>query len=388
MPAEHAERGASDSSRATQLDRILMGIANGKGRDRARTYIAGLHGEQTRKSVASIAQSSHPTDRLRLQRFLTGDACADHLLWDQLALEADGLVGGDRACLVVEDLALLKKGTSSVGVARQVDSSTGRRSNFQVLVSLSLSSRGKCVPVALRLVLPREWIDDRSRRLAAGIPEESGSADGPAGYENDKIVLKEIKRLLDLGVRFGVVVAPSRYNNDYFRGVLAGWNLKWVLQISEDEAFYPRKYASSTKGKSREVVEFEAKPQRAVDIIQRDSGQQMSRCHWSKEYEPIIAKFQEVSQSGPECRTDSGRRVWVWMQLSGTGRLEHYMSNLPPNTVKVRLVDAVRNRWICREFIQRLRTEFGLADYQGRSWVGLHRHALMVCLAALQAHPS
>src|SRR5262249_7962952 len=66
-------------------------------------------------------------------------------------VQADRLVGGNDAVLVIDDTAIPKKGTHSVGVAAQYASALGKTSNCQTLVSLTLA-RGE-VPVMLALRL-------------------------------------------------------------------------------------------------------------------------------------------------------------------------------------------------------------------------------------------
>ena len=48
----------------------------------------------------------------------------------------------------------------------------GKQDNCQVAVSLSLANDHASLPVAHRLYLPQEWIDDAGRRAKAGVPEE------------------------------------------------------------------------------------------------------------------------------------------------------------------------------------------------------------------------
>lgn len=38
--------------------------------------------------------------------------------------------------------------------------------------------------------------------------------------------------------------------------------------------------------------------------------------------------------------------------------------------------DAIKDRWICGQAHQRLKEELGLDHFEGRSWIGLHHHAL------------
>jgi len=58
----------------------------------------------------------------------------------ELLVQANQLVGGSDAVLVIDDTAMPKKGTHSVGVAAQYASALGKTANCQTLVSLTLAS--------------------------------------------------------------------------------------------------------------------------------------------------------------------------------------------------------------------------------------------------------
>ncbi|MGX1316731.1 SRSO17 transposase [Bradyrhizobium sp. USDA 377] len=62
---------------------------------------------------------------------------------------------------------------------------------------------------------------------------------------------------------------------------------------------------------------------------------------------------------------------------------------LYPNRAIVLSVDeTIKARWICEQAHQQLKEELGLDHFEGRSWQGLHRHALMtmIAYAFLQHH--
>ena len=95
--------------------------------------------------------------------------------WDAAPLEAElvrqaeRLLGGEDAVLIVDDTALPKKGSHSVGVAPQYAAALGKTANCQTLVSLTLAAREVPVVVGLRLFLPENWTRAPERLIRAGV---------------------------------------------------------------------------------------------------------------------------------------------------------------------------------------------------------------------------
>ena len=63
------------------------------------------------------------------------------------------------------------------------------------------------------------------------------------------------------------------------------------------------------------------------------------------------------------------------------GEQKYYVSNLPADTSLRKLAATIKARWVCEQAHQQLKEELGLDHFEGRSWVGLHRHALMNMIA-------
>ena len=76
-----------------------------------------------------------------------------------------------------------------------------------------------------------------------------------------------------------------------------------------------------------------------------------------------------------------GVEVWLVGEWRGNGERKYYLSNLPPLTSLRALAAVIKARWVCEQAHQRLKQELGLGPFEGRSWTGLHRHALMTCIA-------
>src|ERR1700757_441452 len=160
---------------AHDLDGWLTPFLEVMGRKTRRTwaplYVRGLLGPSERKSLQPMAIQLGLGGHDQLQPFIASPAWDDGPLWTVLAQQADRMVGGPEAVLVMDDTALPTKGTLSVGVARQYCGQLGKRASCQALVSLTLAQGEVPVPVGLRLFLPDEWTADAQRCARAGVPE-------------------------------------------------------------------------------------------------------------------------------------------------------------------------------------------------------------------------
>ena len=76
-----------------------------------------------------------------------------------------------------------------------------------------------------------------------------------------------------------------------------------------------------------------------------------------------------------------GEEVWLVGERRATGEQKYYASNLPADTKLKTLASAIKARWVCEQAHQQLKEELGLDHFEGRSWTGLHRHALMTMIA-------
>ena len=120
----------------------LLGAFRHKARARmCPVYVAGLIGAGDRKSVQPMAARDGEVGYDQLHHFIASGVWDAAPLEKALLAEADRMVGGADAWLIVDDTALPKKGEHSVGVAPQYASSLGKTANCQSLVSLTLASR-------------------------------------------------------------------------------------------------------------------------------------------------------------------------------------------------------------------------------------------------------
>ena len=76
-----------------------------------------------------------------------------------------------------------------------------------------------------------------------------------------------------------------------------------------------------------------------------------------------------------------GDEAWLVGELRATGERKYYLSNLPSDATLETLATLIKARWVCEQVHQQLKDELGLDHFEGRSWRGLHHHALLCLLA-------
>jgi SRSO17 transposase len=367
------------------LDAWLEPFLDVLGRKTRRTwaplYVRGLIGPGERKSLQPMATQLGLGGHDQLQHFIASPAWDDGPLWTVLAQQVDRMIGGPDAVLVIDDTALPKKGTLSVGAARQYCGELGKRANCQALVSLTLAAREVPIPLGLRLFLPQEWTDGPARCAAAGVPDEAVIA-----RSKGAIALTEVDRLLMAGVRFTTVLADAGYGaSAAFRHGLDARGLRWAVGIPRTQKVYDRgvQLIPPVGRKRRPAPDQE--PQTAEAAL---ASQRWRRVSWRGGTKgPLSVRFAAVRVRVGDGATFAnnrhlpGEEVWLLGEWRANGERKYYLSNLVSRTSRRALARAVKARWVCEQGHQQLKQELGLGHFEGRSWTGLHRHALMTCIA-------
>ena len=76
-----------------------------------------------------------------------------------------------------------------------------------------------------------------------------------------------------------------------------------------------------------------------------------------------------------------GDEAWLIGEHRASGEKRYYLANLAAGMDLRSLAATIKARWICEQAHQQLKEELGLDHLEGRSWHGLHRHALMAMIA-------
>ena len=303
-------------------------------------YVTGLIGPGERKSIQPMAERLAPGDYDQLHHFVAAGVWNAAPLETELLIQADQLVGGSDAVLVIDDTAVPKKGKHSVGVAAQYASALGKTANCQTLVSLTLARGEVPVMLALRLFLPDSWTGDRARLRRAGVPVECRTA-----RTKPDIALAEIDRVMAAGVRFGCVLADAGYGlSAPFRQELTARNLAWAVGIPRHLKVYPVDvqliwpFAKPGRPRRRHVPDILSIP--AEHMLADAKWQTVSwRTGTKSKLKARFAAVRVRTADGPPHRIrDKGQQhlpgdeAWLIGEHRASGEKKYYLSNLPAAT--------------------------------------------------------
>jgi SRSO17 transposase len=246
----------------------------------------------------------------------------------QRALPAIERHGAIRAW-IIDDTGFPKKGTHSVGVARQYCGQLGKQDNCQVAVSLSVANDHASLPIAYRLYLPQAWADDH----VAGI-QSSTSVWAP-----------------------GTAPKPPK---------------RW-----------------SGNGRPPKLIRRDAvrKPVSAKELALSLPKQQWHRVTWREGSNAKLTSHFAAVRVRPAHRDYNRTRPrpeeWCLIEWP-KGEAEptkYWLSTLPADMPLRDLVDLAKLRWRIERDYQELKQELGLGHYEGRGWRGFHHHATLTIAA-------
>ena len=156
-------------------ERIAPRFARPEVRARAHRFLAGLLEPVERRNGWQLAEHLGERSPDGVQRLLRTARWDAEAVRDDLRSYVVAHLGDPQAVLVIDETGFLKKGTKSVGVARQYSGTAGRIENCQIGVFLAYTSpRGQAF-LDRALYLPKAWVQDAERRAAAGIPPRLSS---------------------------------------------------------------------------------------------------------------------------------------------------------------------------------------------------------------------
>jgi SRSO17 transposase len=393
----HRGKDTSEARFASYVDGLVSVIGHADRARPLRDYCTGLLMPCERKSVEPMAAVTAPertaAQHQSLLHFVGEGRWSDEKVLAkvrEIVLPAIERAGPIEAW-IIDDTGFPKKGTHSVGVARQYCGQLGKQDNCQVAVSLSIANHHASLPVAYRLYLPEAWALDAARRKKVGVPDQ---IDFQTKIE---IALDQIRAACAAGLPRGVVLMDAGYgNHSNLRAGITALELCYVAGILSNTTVWapgtgPLPPMPCVPGRGRPAKRLrrdaEHRPIKVKDLALSLPAKAWRTTTWREGTNaPLKSRFARVRiriARRDFSRSEPWPEEWLLIEWpkSEAEPTKYWLSSLPPDIGLAGLVDLAKLRWRIERDYQELKQETGLDHFEGRGWRGFHHHATL-CIAA------
>ena len=357
-------------------------------------YTTGLLSDLPRKTASDMGRALPETNDQRLREFLTNTAWASGEM-DRLRIAhmVKHATVGD-GVLIVDDTGIAKKGTHSVGVARQYSGTLGRVDNCQVLVTAHYVDGVFDWPVTARLYLPEGWTQDSARRDKAQVPSGIGF------QTKGEIALELIDEGRRAGIELKAVLTDAGYGTQpafldgleirelaYGAAVAVSTRFRLAEAVEADPGDPPPPpYTGKGRPKKPSALEDRIPSLATKAILAALPPEAWSRVAWREGTKGALVKQSarvRVYRCGPHGKhiTSSGWLIGERPLAGHAGDQKQYLVWGLDESPLDEMMGLLHVRWVIERFYQDAKGELGLDDYEGRLWQGLHRHLALVMLA-------
>lgn len=341
-------------------------------------YIRGLLSKLEHKTGEAIAYL-HDQERQGIQKFIGHVPWSHQPLLTTLARQVATDLGEPDAVIVFDPSSFPKKGTKSVGVARQWCGRLGKIENCQVAVYMGYVSRKDHALVNTRLYLPEEWAKSKARRTEAGVPKKIRF------QTRHELALEMLDEQGSLLPHTWVAGDDEMGRPASFRLALRGREQRYLLAIPSntlvrDQDKTPPEYSGRGRHPKSPFTRVDhwcqTLPETSwttVDVRDGEKG-------------PLRV---DVVKCRVQARTETGGTgpdevLFITRECQADGKFKHdyYLSNAAADVSLGELSRVSKAAHRIEECFQRAKSEAGLADYQVRNWIAWHHHQSLSLLAA------
>lgn len=345
----------------TVAQRLAPRFARSEARRRAQAYLRGLLSPVERKNGWQLAEVVGDRTPYAIQHLLGRADWDPDAVRDDLRAYVVEHFGDAHAILVLDETAVVKKGTASAGVDKQYAGSVGKLENAQVGVFVAYASPQGVAFLDRALYLPEAWTDDRPRCRAVGIPDTVGFATKP------ELGRRMLERAREAGVPAAWVTADSVYGDDRrLRMWLEAHEQAYVLAVSGKE--YVNVEATWTQRRVSTLLK--ELPADGWERLSAGDGEKGPRWYdWCRL--PLVPPLQDGFE----------RWLLVRRSVSDPTDLQAYVVFAPVGTPLEALVQVAGRRWTIEVAFEAAKGEVGLDHYEVRSWTGWYRHMTLALFA-------
>ncbi len=344
----------------------------------------GLLSDLDRKTIEPIALTLLGEKEVRgFQQFFKRAVFSDDQLLQQYQSQLSAALKDEDGFLSVDGSDFPKKGKHSVGVARQYCGRLGKVENCQAGVFLSYATEKGYGLVDRQLYLPKEWFAEEKAQLR----EECKIPEGTVFQTKNEIALDMICRTLKDG-KFSVkwIGCDAAFGSDhsFLKGLPE--SVRYFAAVKESELVFPeRPEMKHPEGKSGRPCKC---LQPAFPPVTVKSVAMNSDIPWEKRTlalgtkGPIRAWVKCLRCVSCDNQTPQ-QDVWLYIRKYEGGTIKYFLSNAPADTPQPTLDKLATMRWSIEQCFQECKSYLGMSHYETRTYIGWHRHMLLVMIAHL-----
>lgn len=358
----------------TDFCRELFGsLSRSDQRRWGEVYLHGLLSVPGRKTIRQI--STHAALKSAgqcLQQFLNQSPWRWEPVRQALAHQATPI--RPRAW-VFQDVVFPKDGTSSVGVDRQHAPPAERVVNCQVGMTALLAGEHGASAVNWRLMLPRSWDEDAPRRARTRVPDQERH------HPRWRHVLDMVDEMATgWGLRrTPIVLCTSTRDARHVLHGLTARGLPYLVRVPGNTPVLRRR-ADGWVPTAGGLVSRWVEQQLTVPGHEHSGG-------WSGIVQYSVTSVCDACLSrapapvSTRCTHVRTRRVLAEWVPGGRRPSAVWLTNLTAACLRDLISLAATGTRASEETVPALRNEFGLQDFEGRSFAGWHHHVTLVSAA-------
>lgn len=350
-----------------------------------RTYGVGLMSNSPRKSMRPIVlevsdEGTGITPR-SMQQFMRRSTWSTDAVKKTYQRLIAGLVFGDDVAIAIDATIFGKHGKRSVGVGLRRLGDEGKADSSQMAVVCGLVSADAYALMDYALYFQRHWFDEdhESLRIECEVPKD-------LRYKPKNKLALDLLLLAygKLPYMPSWVCADAVFGQD--KEFLDSIPVNYFADINPGEEFHEpvpdvqvptrsgrdgRQFVPEADGESlaaSRIIEDSQTPWEKVSDVPGDEGHM-----WDEK----IIRVSDIRNGRPD------KPVWLYARRFLNGDIRYSISNAPEDTPIEKFRDLARRRLTVERTFEECKSDLGLTHFGGRSYIGWHRHVLIVMIINL-----
>ncbi len=363
------------------LEKYAKSFTNSSQKKYFEAFEKGLLSDLDRKTLEPIALTLLDETEVRgLQQFFGRSKFSDEDLLERYQTLLAETLGEEEGFLSVDGSDFPKKGTHSVGVARQYCGRLGKTENCQAGVFVGYATSKGYGLVNRALYMPKEWFGDEkaAMRQKCKVPEAL------TFQTKNEIAQQMIHQAVESGkfpVKWIGCDAAFGCDHNFLRGLPEG--VCYFAAVKENELVFTQRPDMVLPKRQNAKHSRPSFPPVSVKSIAADDN-----IPWDERVlalgtkGPIQAQIKCIRCVACDANAPTND-VWLYIRKYTDGTIKYFLCNGSAGLEQSVLDKLATMRWSIEQCFQECKSFLGMTHYETRTYGGWLRHMQMVMIAHL-----